>query len=37
MNALRVGMKVRQEPFDDFRRVRQALNYAVNKDHSLES
>ena len=35
MNAFGSRMNVTQPPFDD-RRVRQALNYAVNKDHELK-
>jgi oligopeptide transport system substrate-binding protein len=35
MNAFGSRMNVRIKPFDD-RRVRQALNYALNKDHSIK-
>ena len=35
MNAYGSRMNVTQPPFDD-RRVRQALNYAVNKEHEIE-
>ncbi|MEO8550519.1 MAG: ABC transporter substrate-binding protein [Kofleriaceae bacterium] len=35
MNAYGSRMNVRVKPFDD-RRVRQALNYATNKDHELK-
>ena len=35
MNTYGIRMNVRKKPFDD-RRVRQALNYALNKDHTLK-